>query len=181
MISLSTLKQTADKGLKYLRRQKDLVEAEVFVASNATLTARLNFTSHIPCNGVEEPKSLESCGLGIRAVFHDPRGPRIGLGSESGNLTLEGIQAALEKARRGAVHDPEFTTLPTPSAEKRTLTKYHDAKTMDMKDNDLVHVGWRVLNQALGSFETAAPLRTLVHAKQRLRDLGLLVGGDVTV
>jgi PmbA protein len=181
MLPLAALKQTADKGLKYLRRQKDLVEAEIFVACNATLTARLNFTSHIPCNGVEEPKSLESYGLGVRAVFNDPNGPRIGMGSESGNLSVDGIQAALEKARRTAVYDPGFTTLPTPSSERRTLSKYHDLKAMDIKDADLVRAGWRVLTQALGFFETSPPLRTLLHAKQRLRDLGLIVGGDVTV
>ena len=181
MVSLATLKQTADKGLRYLRRQEDLSEAEVFVADNATLTARLNYTSHIPCNGVEEPKSTESCGLGVRAVFRDPKGPRIGMGSEAGNLSLEGVKAALEKARRVAVHDPDFTTLPTPSPERRTLTKYHDPKAMDLKDADLVHAGWRVLTQALGTFGEAPALQTLPSAKQKLRDLGLIVGGDVTL
>jgi len=122
MVSLATLKRTAEEGLRYLRRQKDVQEAEVFVASNDGLTARVNYTSHIPCNGVEEPKSTSSHGLGVRAVFQNPQGPRIGLGSEAGDLSLNGVKAALEKARRSAVHDPDFTTLPRPSPERRTLT-----------------------------------------------------------
>ena len=181
MVILATLRQTADTGLRYLRRQKDVSEAEVFVASNATLTARLNYTSHIPCNGVEEPKSHESCGLGVRVVFRDPQGARVGMGSEAGNLSLDGVKAALEKARRVAVHDPDFTTLPTPSAERRTLTKYHDPKAMDLADTDLVNAGWRVLTQALGAFGEAPALKTLPGSKRTLRELGLIVGGDVTL
>ncbi len=181
MVSLATLKQTADNGLRYLQRQKDIAEAEVFVASNATFTARLNYTSHIPCNGVEEPKSTESSGLSIRAVFRDPKGSRVGMGSEPGDLSLDGVKAALEKARRVAVHDPDFTTLPTPSLERRTLTKYHDPKVMDLKDADLVHVGWQLLTQALGAFGEAPALQALPNAKRKLRDLGLIVGGDITL
>ena len=180
MISLPTLKRTAEDGLRWLRRQKDVQEAEVFVASNTSLTARLNYTSHIPCNGVEEPKSSESYGIGVRAVFGNGASPRIGLGSEAGDLSLNGVKAALEKARRSAVSDPEFTTLPRPSAEKRTLAKYHDATAMDLRNADLVQAGWRVLAKALDEFTAAGRLKALAKAGRKLRDLGLVVGGDVT-
>ncbi len=181
MVSLATLKRTAEEGLRYLRRQKDVQEAEVFVASNDGLTARVNYTSHIPCNGVEEPKSTSSHGLGVRAVFQNPQGPRIGLGSEAGDLSLNGVKAALEKARRGAVHDPDFTTLPRPSPERRTLTKYHDPNAMDLKDAELVHAGWRVLTRALDEFAKAGSLRAQAKTGPKLRELGFIVGGDVTV
>ena len=181
MVSLATLKRTAEDGLRYLRRQKDIQEAEVFVASNDGLTARVNYTSHIPCNGVEEPKSTSSYGLGVRAVFQNPKGPRIGLGSEAGDLSLNGVKAALEKARRSAVHDPDFTTLPRPSPERRTLSKYHDPSAMDLKDADLVHAGWRVLTHALDEFAKAGSLRAQAQTGPKLRELGFIVGGDVTV
>jgi len=181
MVSLATLKRTAEEGLRYLRRQKDIQEAEVFVASNDDLTARVNYTSHIPCNGVEEPKSTSSYGLGVRAVFQNPKGPRIGLGSEAGDLSLNGVKAALEKARRSAVHDPDFTTLPRPSPERRTLSKYHDPSAMDLKDADLVHAGWRVLTHALDEFAKAGSLRAQAQTGPKLRELGFIVGGDVTV
>ena len=181
MVSLATLKRTAEEGLRYLRRQKDVQEAEVFVASNDGLTARVNYTSHIPCNGIEEPKSTSSYGLGVRAVFQNPRGPRIGLGCEAGDLSLNGIKAALEKARRSAVHDPDFTTLPRPSPERRMLTKYHDPSAMNLKDADLVHVGWRVLTRALDEFAKAGSLRAQAKTGPKLREMGFIVGGDVTV
>jgi len=80
-----------------------------------------------------------------------------------------------------AVHDPAFTTLPVPTSERRTLTKYHDPKAMDLKDTDLVHAGWQVLTHALDAFKEAAPLQAMTSPRQKLRDLGLIVGGDVTV
>ncbi len=49
-------------------------EVEVFAAFNRSLFTRLNYTSHIPCNGVEEPKSTEMAGLGVQAVFDGPDG-----------------------------------------------------------------------------------------------------------
>jgi PmbA protein len=181
MVSLATLKRAAEEGLRYLRRQKDIREAEVFVASNDGLTARVNYTSHIPCNGVEEPKSTSSYGLGVRAVFQDPKGPRLGLGGEAGDLSLNGVKEALEKARRSAVHDPDFTTLPRPSPDGRTLFKYHDPSAMNLKDADLVHAGWRVLTRALDEFAKAGSLQALAKTGDKLRDLGIIVGGDVTV
>ena len=181
MVSLSVLKKTATEGLHYLKKQQDVQEVELFVANNAVLTARLNYVSHIPCNGVEEPKSIESYGLSVRAVFADAEGPRVGMGSEPGDLSLDGVKAAFQKARRIAVHDPHFTSLPRAPSERRTLTKYHDPKTMDMKDMDLVHAGWRVLSQALDVFQESGSLKALASAKQKVRDLGLIVGGDVTI
>lgn len=180
MATLPILKRTAEDGLRWLRRQKDVQEAEVFVASNASLTARLNYTSHIPCNGVEEPKSSESHGIGVRAVFGNGTGIRIGLGSEAGDLSLNGVKAALGKARRSAVSDPEFTTLPRPSSERRALAKYHDSAAMALKDADLVQTGWRILARALDEFAASSRLKALAKGGHTLRDLGLIVGGDVT-
>jgi len=180
MIPLLTLTRAATDGLRWLRRQKDVRETELFVACNASLTARLNYTSHIPCNGVEEPKSSESYGVGLRAVFNHGTGIRIGFGSEAGNLSLNGVKAALEKARRGAVADPSFTTLPRPSATRRTCTRYHDAAAMGLTDKALVQAGWKILTKALDTFTANGRLQALATGKNGLRDLGLIVGGDVT-
>jgi PmbA protein len=87
MIPTRDLAQAASQALEMLRGQDDLAEAEVFVAANTSLVARIHFTSHIPCNGVEEPKSLDSVGIGIQAVFRAPDGLRLGFGSEPNDLT----------------------------------------------------------------------------------------------
>src|SRR3972149_12055936 len=103
MIPLSGLKSATADALAYLRTIDDIEEAEVFASSNGQLLTRINYTSHIPCNGVEEPKSTESYGIGIQAVFKTPEGAKVGFGSEPSDLTLEGTRRGARKARQGAV------------------------------------------------------------------------------
>ena len=66
LIPLAKLRSSARDALAYVSAQPGVAEAEVFASANGNLTVRLNYTSHIPTNGVEEPKSVESQGLGIR-------------------------------------------------------------------------------------------------------------------
>src|SRR3990172_5565249 len=117
MIPLSQLEKAVREGLAYLKAQEDVVEGEVYAAANGVLLTRLNYTSHIPCNGVEEPKSITNYGVGVQAAFRtaDPstgsgrtEALRIGFGSETSDISVEGVKSALEKARKGAVADPEF-------------------------------------------------------------------------
>src|SRR5574341_2563723 len=99
MIPLNQLKAAVEEGLAFLKEQDDVEEAEVYVASNGILLTRLNYTSHIPCNGVEEPKSVENYGIGVQCVFGGKgTAVRIGFGSETSDISLDGVQSALEKA-----------------------------------------------------------------------------------
>ena len=107
MVSLVQLRNSVAEALAYLRTIDDIEEAEVFASSNGQLLTRLNYTSHIPCNGVEEPKSTEAFGIGIQAVFKTPEGRKIGFGSESSDISLDGAKEALAKARLGAVSADE--------------------------------------------------------------------------
>jgi len=179
MRPVNELRRSVSDALAYLRTIDDIEEAEVFASSNGQLLTRLNYTSHIPCNGVEEPKSTESFGIGIQAVFKTAEGRKIGFGSESSDISLEGVKEALAKARLGGVLDPEFRSLARPTGEKRKLRGYHDPQLMRLADGDLVGAGWQVVGGALRTFETSEALSEL--AGGNLRDLGLIVGGDVTI
>ncbi|HEU4370615.1 MAG TPA: TldD/PmbA family protein [Methylomirabilota bacterium] len=181
MRSLEELTRAAQAGFDLARVQPDVVEVAVFVAANASLLARLNYTSHIPCNGVEEPKSAESHGVGIQAVFDTPGGRVIGFGSEPSDLGVTGAGRALAKARRAAVVDPEFVSLPRPSPGPRTLVDYHDPQLMAVADDRLVEAGWAIVNGGLRTFIAASRLGELADTDERLRRLGLIVGGDVTM
>jgi PmbA protein len=178
---IDDLARAAASALAWVRRQPDVEDAEVFVSANATLLARLNYTSHIPCNGVEEPKSASGDGIGIRAVFRSADGPRPGFGSEPADLGMGGIERALAKARAAAVSDPEFVSLPRPVPEARTLTRYHDPALMTLSDAALVEAGWNVIHGALRTFLASPRLAALARDDEGLRRLGLIVGGDVTV
>jgi len=188
MIPLPRLQRAVEEGLAFLRQQEQIEEAEVYVASNGILLTRLNYTSHIPCNGVDEPKSIESYGIGVQAVFRDPStsseraaARKVGFGSETSDISLDGVRSALEKARKGAVADPEFTGLARPTGEQRKLSGYHDPNLMEMRDENLVDSGWRVVNGALRVFQTSESLGTLVERPEKLPELGLIVSGDVTI
>ena len=182
MRSIEELGRAAADALTYLEAQADVAEAEVFASANAQLLARLNYTSHIPCNGVEEPKSTERFGLGVTALFGDAGdGPRrVGFGSAAGDLTISGVEEALSKARDGAVADPEFHGLPDAIGESRTLHAHHDPALARLGDDDLVAAGWHALREALRVFQGSEPLQ-IAAAGRAPRDLGLIVGGDVTI
>src|SRR5438034_3390812 len=98
MIPLSDLKKAAAEGLAFLKQQEDIEEAEVFISANGVLLTRLNYTSHIPCNGVEEPKSLVNYGTGVQAVFRSGDGEtrKSGFGSEPSDISLDGVRRSEE-------------------------------------------------------------------------------------
>jgi PmbA protein len=181
MIPTRTLAQTAREALEILRAQDDVIEAEAMVASNTTLVARIHFTSHIPCNGVEEPKSQESIGVGIQAVFRSADGPRIGFGSEPSDFTPEGIRRALAKARQAAVADPEFVSLPRPTGERRRLRRYHDPALLCLTDQRLVETGWKVITSGLDVFAQSPELARLAGSQDAIPRLGLILSGDVSI
>lgn len=181
MLTTNDLKRAAEEGLAYIEALDDIEEAEVYVSANGIMLTRLNYTSHIPCNGVEEPKSVVNYGIGVQAVFPGEGGTKkIGFGSEMSDISLEGVRSALEKARQGASSDPEFVSLARPTGEKRKLVDYADPTIMDIKDDDLAEAGWRVLNGGLRVFESSESLTNLVDRPEKLTELGLIVGGDVT-
>ena len=181
MTSAADLARAAQTAFELARAQPDVREVEVFAAANGSLLARLNYTSHIPCNGVEEPKSVEAYGLGIQAVFDAPDGRRVGFGSEPSDLGVAGAERALAKARRAAVVDPEFVSLPRPSTTPRTLTDYHDPELMAVGDDRLVASGWTIVNGALRTFVNSSRLAELAGSDEGLRRLGLILGGDVSI
>jgi predicted Zn-dependent protease len=181
MTTAAELAHAVAAALELVRRQPGVREAEVFAAENGSLLTRLCYTSHLPSNGVEEPKSTESRGVGIQALFDGPDGPRLGFGSEPSDLGPAGVLRALDKARRAAVHDPDFVSLPRPTAERPTLGGYHDERLMTIDDAALVELGWRVVTGALRTFLTSSRLAALATTDEALRRLGLIVGGDVTI
>lgn len=169
MIPLQILHKTALEGLEFIKTQKDISEAEIFISSISHLLTRINYTSFIPCNGIEEPKSTLSYGIGVQAVFKDGDHKMIGFGSHTGDISIEGVKYAVEKARLSVVDDPDFVALPTPSSAPDMKPDYHDHKLMNLSDEELVDLGWRSLTGALQTFK-----------ENKITD-SIIVGGDVSI
>jgi hypothetical protein len=178
--NLNQLEQSVQEAIAFLKTQPDIKSAVAFASANNRLWTRLNYTSHIPCNGLEEPKSTADHGIGIQIVMDGPNRKRVGFGSEERDLSLEGVKLAFEKAKQGAVVDPEFHSLPQPTGEKRTLSHYHDPAIMGITDEGLVEAGWKVLDGAVDSFLSSQKLKSATR-QGALQDVGLIVGGDVTI
>jgi hypothetical protein len=203
MIPLAKLRTATRQALVYVSAQPDVAEAEVFASANVNLTVRLNYTSHIPSNGVEEPKSVESYGLGLRVAFHSPQGLKTGFGSEPNDLSSDGVRRALGKARLGAVQDREFVSLPksplAPSDRRsRVSTKSdlyqrgegkgpgparsnHDPAIMRLGNGRLLETGWHMVDRALEVFQSSEELLNLAGSPERMADLGLILGGDLVL
>ncbi len=181
MLPLVRLRAAVREALAYASAQPDVAEAEVFVSANTNLTVRLNYTSHIPCNGVEEPKSVESYGLGIRAAFRTPEGIKTGLGSEPSDLSTEGAARALDKARRGAVLDPEFVGLPAPAELGPTpaRSRHHDPALARLSNSRLLAHGWNMLEKGLDVFQSSEELRDVLQQAQDERGEGTAIAGEV--
>ena len=168
-------------GARAPPREPDVVEAEAFVAANGQLLARLAYASHLPSNGVEEPKSTESYGIGLQVVFRGRDGPRLGFGAEPSDLSPAGVERALVKARQGAVHDPAFVSLPRAGPERRTLaatmTRGSSISTTGISSTPAG--GWSLAPSGPSPPPAASPSSS--GSDQDLRRLGLLLGGDVTI
>ena len=187
MLSLADLRRAVKNALAFASSQSDVAEVEVFASAGANLTVRLNYTSHIPSNGVEEPKSTEGYGLGIRAAFRTPAGIKTGFGSEPTDLSVEGSGRALDKARAGAVSDAEFVSLPKLDSLRRLAKKdaippaNYDPALVRIGGKGLVGAGWRMMDRALDALQSSEELLGLAGSTKKMAELGLILGGDVVM
>ena len=108
MIKLSKLQQIVNSGLKLVRQQPDIVEGLVYASTNHRTVGRIVYTTHLPCNGLEEPKSEEDSGITVEIWFKKGNKKLIGFGHEPNDISLAGVKKALEKAKRDAVEDSDF-------------------------------------------------------------------------
>ena len=108
MVKLSNLQQIVKLCLDLVKKQPGLIEGLVYASANRRSVSRLIYTSHIPCNGLEEPKSDEDMGISVE-VWINKNGRRlVGIGHEPNDLSLSAVKKALAKAVRDAVADPDF-------------------------------------------------------------------------
>ncbi|ODS32104.1 MAG: putative protease [Candidatus Scalindua rubra] len=168
MIKTEDLGTAVTDALKYINKHKDVIDAEVFASWNEQVIIRLNYTSDIPCNGVQEPKSIQSYGLGVLAVFKTGKRKEVGFGSVTNDLTQKGAIDALIKAKRNKAYDTDFRTLPEPSG-KPTLENYQDNQVMEISPEESVNLGWKALGGALDAFTNKRYVKSII------------IGGDITI
>ncbi|MBI2060249.1 MAG: hypothetical protein HYT87_10810 [Nitrospirae bacterium] len=158
-MGISILRKVVADGLRLVKKEKGLVAGEVFASENLAHTARLHYASHLPCNGVEEPKTYEFRGLAVRILFEEGGVRKIGFGSEASDFTQRGVKRALEKARRNAVADPAFHGFPAWAKKRSAKARYHDPALSRLSDKTLVDLGWKVVRGGIEGFSRSEALK----------------------
>jgi PmbA protein len=171
MLKAAELNRVVHEASRILAKDETIGEFEIYCSSGEHRIARLNFTSDIPCRGLEEFKSLEADGFQLRvAMKRDAH--ETGSASEAGEFTLNAIRTALERAKRATVIDPHFSgfaaepkKLKAAAREKSDLARVSDAA--------IANAAWRVLRGAAEAFGKSDG-KSAAHA-------GVVIGGDLSV
>src|SRR3990170_4332362 len=100
MKKLSDLKRIVKKGLQLIKQERNLIEGVVYASSNHRTVGRICYTTYIPSNGLQEPKSDEDFGVSVEIWFKKGNKKLLGFGQEPNDLSLNAIKRALEKAKR---------------------------------------------------------------------------------
>jgi PmbA protein len=169
MKRLAELRAFAREAALLVARDAAVAQFEIYCAAAEHRIARLNYTSDIPCRGVEEFKSHDVDGFQLRIVARE--NPRcVGVASEGADMSLDAVGRALKRAHQTAVIDPHFPGLP---ARATPHTAWTAGGLGRADDRMIAGCAWSILDGALETFATAAPARASAP--------GLVIGGDVSV
>lgn len=171
MRQLAELKRFARAAAALVARDPEVEQFEIYCASSDLRIARINFTSDIPCRGIEEMKSSGADGFQIRITKR--RNPReVGVAFESGDLTLDAARAVLARAHRAAVIDPFFPGFASAARAVR-LAAAAAGELARAGDAPIIAAAWSIVRGAVGEFASSQAARV---SRPRL-----VVGGDLTV
>lgn len=150
MTKKEEIKEIAEKGLgKLLESQgKKIKEAEVFVSSNDIDVVKVNYTSDLPCNGVEQPAYSEVKGCSVRLIL---KNGNYGFAAES-SLGVDAVLNAGKKAMQTAYDSPFDFSLPQPREEKLMNPNY-DPKLLHSRGQAAVDFGWKSLDGLIEVFK----------------------------
>ncbi|MBI5356464.1 hypothetical protein HZB78_02525 [Candidatus Collierbacteria bacterium] len=178
MIELSKLKKVTKDGLKYVKSESGIIEALVYASVNHRTVGRIVYTTHLPCNGLEEPKSEEDCGIAVEIWFKKGNKKLVGFGHEPNEISLDGVKRALAKAKRDAVEDPDFNGFLKPDKNDHSIKEtFNTNKLMDVdfqKEAELLaKLSWEVIEGSIDGLEQYAKQKNLSP-----KDLGFILNGD---
>lgn len=151
------LRDAVRDGVKFVSKKADVKEVEAFASSNMLRTMRICYATNVPSNGLEEAKSKEGFGIGIRITFKDGG---MGFGKADADLTRAGAELAYQKAVLSKVHDPDYHGLPEPRGKPK-IGNYHDKKMERISDEKAVALAYEALGGAFSELGKSAKLPNL--------------------
>lgn len=176
MVNISDLKNITKKGLEILKKEEGLIEGVVYASANERTIGRIVYTSHLPSNGLEEPKSDMDFGVSVEIWFEKDGRKLVGMGQEANELSIDAVVRAIEKAKRDAVEDKEFSGF----LKKKDLPKNahtHSIKVSDLSEKEeselLVKMSWETLEGAVDEVQKYAKEKNLNPV-----DAAFILNGD---
>ncbi|OGY17313.1 MAG: hypothetical protein A2785_00365 [Candidatus Chisholmbacteria bacterium RIFCSPHIGHO2_01_FULL_49_18] len=180
MNQLRELERTVAQGLRVLRKEQGLIEGVVYSSSNRRSVGRLVYTSHIPCNGLEEPKSDEDVGICVELWFRKGRTKLIGYGQEPNELSVAAIRRAIAKARRDAVEDKDFVGFLKPKQfprKNRRQAASGDPRLLSLDEKGeaelLARLSWETIAGAVERIGDYAR-----ETRQSAKQIAFILNGD---
>lgn len=178
MIKLEKLRQIVKSGLKLVKQEKGVIEALVYASANHRTVGRIVYTTHLPCNGLEEPKSEEDLGITVEIWFTKGNKKLVGFGHEPNDISLDGVKRALIKAKRDAVEDPDFNGFLKPDKNVFKIKEtFINNKLMDVdfkkEAKMLAKLSWEVIEGSIDGLEQYAKEKNLSP-----KNLAFILNGD---
>lgn len=179
MKTVQELKEAAKQALEFIQNDRSVIEAVVYVSTNRRVVGRIIYTTHIPCNGLEEPKSDEDLGITVEVWFRKNNKKLLGFGHESNDISLNAVRRAFAKAKRDAIEDPDFIGFLKPKdfPEQKTKKqlKYHDRRLLEMDEQEeaevLAKISWETIQGAVDVIKDYT-------RKKGIKDIDFVLNGD---
>jgi PmbA protein len=178
MVDLKELQKITKEGLKLLEKEKGIIEGVVYASANERTIGRIVYTTHLPSAGLLEPKSDSDFGVSVEIWFEKNGKKLLGMGHEANDLTIDGVKRAIEKARRDAVEDTDFTGF-LKKKELPPLRQGYEGQAKKLKklsvgESELiVKLGWETIEGAVEVLEGYAK-RKKIHPSE----LAFILNGD---
>ncbi len=128
-IDLQDLRLCVSFALDAIANDPDVVAAEVCASWSEQNVAPFQYGADQPDDTMMMPRSRTALGIGILVMVEDRDGRRVGFGSESDDLTVDGIEQALINAKQSVQPSPAFQ-LPNPIPLSADTTPFFDPEVI---------------------------------------------------
>jgi predicted Zn-dependent protease len=153
-IDLQDLRLCVSFALDAIANDPSIVEAEVCASWCEQNIAPFQYDADQPDDAILVPQSRTVLGIGILVIVEDAYGRRVGFGTESDDLTVDGIQQALINAKQGVRPGPAFH-LPDPIPLPAQTAPFFDPEVIRLPFQDMQGFATEALDGALTTLRDA--------------------------
>jgi predicted Zn-dependent protease len=153
-IDLQDLRLCVSFALDIIADDPTIVDAEVCTSWCEHNVIPFHYGTEQPDDAIMVPRSKTSLGIGIVVIVEDREGRRVGFGSESDDLTVDGITQALINAKQRALPGPTFQ-FPDPIRLPAATASFFDPDVIRLPLQDMQGFATETLDGALTTLRDA--------------------------